>query len=306
MKPTARRLTGTKDRKRGTCGVAHPPLARNRTESYRIGPIRGNFLMARRLLSEGQARFVGNVLEQAKLARDLSNEAIADRAGYNEKTIRDVLKGHCLIYKTTSEVARALDFSLDEILQQAGLSEEADGSAPAHLGGYSRSNYTHLLGGYTTVRPVYGDTSYLRCYRTLLDWDVGASCLHFTEAHRPDGECQTGHVYIPPASTFMYFLTVNKGWVRTVLVSQPIHTSILRGLILSQFNVSGANFAPVCSPIAYIKEQSNTNPGDGTYGELGPGDPQYERYAALIREIVSKTFVKVALLGDHVQAASPQ
>jgi hypothetical protein len=66
----------------------------------------------------------------------------------------------------------------------------------------------------------------------------------------------------------MYFLTVNKGWVRTVLVSQPIgNTSILRGLILSQFNVAGANFAPVCSPIAYIKEQSHTNPTNVAYGE---------------------------------------
>ena len=256
--------------------------------------------MARRLLSEGQAKFIANVLDQAKLARDLSNEAIADKAGYNEKTVRDVLKGHCLIYTTTSDVARALDFSLDEILKQAGLSEEADGSAPAHLGGYSRSNYVHLLGAYTTIRPVYGDTSYLRSYRTVLDWDVGGSCLHFTELHRPDGECQTGHVYIPPASSFMYFLTVNKGWVRTVLVSQPIgHTSILRGLILSQYNVAGANFAPVCSPIAYIKEQSNSNPDAVSYGEIGSTDPQYERYATVIREIISKAFVKVALPGSH-------
>jgi hypothetical protein len=55
-----------------------------------------------------------------------------------------------------------------------------------------------------------------------------------------------------------------QGLGASVLASQPIgNTWILRGLILSQFNVAGANFAPFCSPFAYIKEQSHTNPTNG-------------------------------------------
>jgi hypothetical protein len=61
----------------------------------------------------------------------------------------------------------------------------------------------------------------------------------------------------------MYFLTVNKGWVRPFWLRSRLATWILRGLILSQFNVAGANFAPFCSPFAYIKEQSHTNPTNG-------------------------------------------
>jgi|SRR5580693_6944806 hypothetical protein len=96
----------------------------------------------------------------------------------------------------------------------------------------------------------------------------------------------------------MYFLTVNKGWVRPFWLRSRLATWILRGLILSQFNVAGANFAPFCSPIAYIKEQSHPNPP--TAGEIGPGDPSYERYASSIGEIISKAFVKLALPGNHL------
>jgi hypothetical protein len=250
--------------------------------------------MARRLLSEAQAKFAANRLEEAKLARDLSNEAIADKAGYNEKTVRDCLKGRCLIYKTVSEVCGALDISLDEILEQAGLDDDSDGNAPVHLGGYSRSNHAHLIGGYTTIRPIYADTSQLRCYRTQVDWDVGASCLSFSELNRPEAERQSGHIYIPPRSVFMYLLTIDKGWVRTVLVSQLGNdASILRGLILSQFNIVGSSYAPVCSPIAYIKDEPNG--GAVPYGEIGPAHPRYEDYASVLHEIVSKDFVKMAL-----------
>ena len=78
---------------------------------------------------------------------------------------------------------------------------------------------------------------------------------------------------------------------------------VLRGLILSQYNVAGANFAPVCSPIAYVREQSNAKPDGVSYGEIGSTDPQYERYATVIREIVSKAFVKVALPGNPIPQA---
>jgi hypothetical protein len=58
----------------------------------------------------------------------------------------------------------------------------------------------------------------------------------------------------------MYLLTLDKGWVRTVIISQLIgKASIMRGLILSRYNVSGNNFAPVCTPIVYIKDQAAAN-----------------------------------------------
>src|SRR5262249_32177674 len=162
----------------------------------------------------------------------------------------------------------------------------------AHLGGYSKENYLDLIGSYTTVRPTYHNPSHLRCYRTKLDWDIGTSCLRFTEFDRRDSDCQTGHVYIPRASAFMYLLTLDKGWVRTIIVSQLIgKASIMRGLILSQYNFSGSNFAPICTPIVYIKDQVQ----EALCCEIVPTHPAYAKFAALLSETVSQEFVRLVV-----------
>jgi len=265
---------------------------------YRIGTVRRRTelggTMARRQLSGSQARHVANIAEQAKSTAGLSNDAIADKAGYNEKTIRDVIKGRCLVYKTVKDVCAALKIDLDQVLARTGLDVNTEGKAPSHLGGYSKENYLDLIGNYTTVRPTYHDPSRLRCYRTKLDWDVGASCLGFTEIDRRDSDCQTGYVYIPRASSFMYLLTLDKGWVRTVIVSQLIgKASIMRGLILSQYNVSGNNFAPVCTPIVYIKDQAVVQ--EISSNEIVPTHPSYPEFAALLSGTVSQDFVKLVM-----------
>jgi hypothetical protein len=250
--------------------------------------------MARRQLSGSQARHIAKVAEQAKLTAGLSNDAIADKAGYNEKTVRDVIKGRCLVYETVKDVCFVLDIDLDKHLVLTGLNVSTEGNAPAHLGGYSKENYLDLIGSYTTLRPTYHNTSNLRCYRTDLDWNVGASCLRFTEFDRPDAECQTGQVYIPRGSAFMYLLTLDKGWVRTIIVSQLIgKASIMRGLILSQYNVSGNNFAPICTPIVYIKSEPIVQ--GIPCNEIAPSHAGYAKFASLLTETVSQNFVKLVI-----------
>jgi hypothetical protein len=91
---------------------------------------------------------------EAKLTDGLSNDAIADKAGYSEKTIRDVIKGRCLVYETVKDVCSVLDIDLDPVLVRTGLDVSTEGNAPAHLGGYAKENYLDLIGSYTTVRPI--------------------------------------------------------------------------------------------------------------------------------------------------------
>jgi hypothetical protein len=250
--------------------------------------------MAGRQLSEWQARHVAKMAEHAKLTAGLSNDAIASKAGYNEKTVRDVIKGHCLVYKTIKDICSVLDIDLDKVLVQTGPDVSIEGNAPAHLGGYSRENYLDVIGSYTTVRPSYHNTTNLRCYRTELDWDVQDSCLRFTEFDRPDADCQTGHVHIPRASGFMYLLTLDKGWVRTIIISQLIgKASVMRGLILSQYHVSGNNFAPVCAPIVYVKIQAAAQ--YPSVNEMPPSHPGYPALAALLNETVSQDFVRLVI-----------
>jgi hypothetical protein len=250
-------------------------------------------VMAGQKLSESQARHIASIAEQAKRSAGMSNDAIANKAGYNEKTIRDVIRGRCLVYTTVHDVCAVLGIDIDQVLVRDGLNVSTNGNAPIDRGGYAKENYLDLIGSYATVRPTYHNPSNFRCYRTELGWDAGASCLRFTEFDRKD-DCQTGDVYIPRASAFMYLLTLDKGWVRTIIVSQLIgRASIMRGLILSQYNVSGSNHAPVCAPIVYIKDHAIMK--DISTDEITPSDPCYQKFASLLNETVSEGFVKLAI-----------
>jgi hypothetical protein len=221
-----------------------------------------------RRLNEAQAKFAGNLVAEAKKKADLSNEAIAAEADYNERVVRDVIHARCRTYETVRKVCAALAIDLDAALHQAGLKDD-DGTPSNPFGGYSKSNYGHLIGSYTTIRSAYADPANLiKCYRTMINWDAGLSALCFSEANRDDDYRQDGHIYIPPSSAFMYLMTIKNGWVRTVLISQLVATaSVMRGLILSQFNSNGPHYAPVCSPIVYVRQQSEQ--AEISYGDIG-------------------------------------
>jgi hypothetical protein len=94
----------------------------------------------------------------------------------------------------------------------------------------------------------------------------------------------------------MYLLTLDKGWVRTIIVSQLIgKASVMRGLILSQYNVSGNNFAPVCAPIVYIKDHAVAQ--DISCNEIVPSHPSYPKFASLLNEAVSQDFLSFSKQG---------
>ena len=245
-------------------------------------------------LTEAQAKLAGNLVGEAKTRDDLTNEKLAERAGYNERTVRDVISGKCHTYQTVKEVCSAVKVDLDAALSKAGLTDD-DGAPSNVFGGYSKSNYRHLIGGYTTIRCAYADPANLiKCYRTMIHWDAGISALCFSETKRDDENRQDGQVYIPPGSAFMYLMTVKNGRVRTILISQLVQEqeAIMRGLILSQFNASGPHYAPICTPIVYLKEESE-KPID--YGDIGANNPDYRRYRKLLDETLSLGFVKLAV-----------
>jgi hypothetical protein len=264
--------------------------------------------MPRRLTAE-EALFAGNLAKKAKETAGLTNQEIADKArpSRDERTIRAVLKGQCLIRETVSQVCTALGVDLDAELSRAGLSNViGSGSVATNLGGYSRRDHENLVGSYTTIRPAYADLSLLKCYRTIIDWNGGLACLQFTETDRFDAYGQSGQIYIQRSSAFMYLMTINKGWIRTILVSQLLHNaSMMRGLILSQFEISGGNYAPVVAPIVYIREHPEEQ---HSYGEFGAADERYEKYTQLLRETLSKAYAKIALpiAGAVVELGSPR
>jgi hypothetical protein len=64
----------------------------------------------------------------------------------------------------------------------------------------------------------------------------------------------------------------------------------MRGLILSQFHLSGPSYAPICTPIAYIRETDRD--GRPPYGEVSPGMEQHAKYMSLLHDTMHKSFVR--------------
>lgn len=210
--------------------------------------------------------------------------------------VRGAIHERCRTYETLKKICTSLDIDLDRSLEEAGLSNDGEGQASINHGAYSRDLYRHLIGHYTTIQPLYEKPHFIRRYRTLIEWDDEISALRFVEEY-PDGE--KGHLYIPPSSAFLYLMTVRHGYVRTVLVSQILDKeTTMRGLVLCQFRSSGNNFMPVCSPIAYIKQQLGA--AALSYAEIGIGNSDHESYDRLLKETVSNGFAKMITFADGV------
>jgi hypothetical protein len=247
------------------------------------------FLSMRDLFSDTEMKQIVPLMRRAMKARGLNAVKLVKLAGYSEKTIRDVVNySSGMPRKTVTEICAALGINLAAELKNAGP-EHVDTSERLSIecGGYSKHSHGHYVGRYTTLRVAYANSSALKCYRTNITWDNELSRLRFEESERGDDDGQNGHIYICPGSAHLSLLTVNKGWVRAILVSQLVYNSkIMRGLILSQYQVAAASYAPICAPIVYLR-QSDTDVAP-PYGEILSGSGHYEKYMRLLEETMHK------------------
>jgi hypothetical protein len=243
------------------------------------------------LLSDFEMKRIVPLLKKAMKERGLNAVKLVKLAGYSEKTIRDVVNyGSGMPKKTVTDICAAAGIKAAELKLPDDV--DTDERRSIECGGYSKHSHGHYVGQYTTLRVAYANPTAVKCYRTNITWDDELSRLRFEEVERGDEYGQNGHIYIFPGSAYLSFLTVNKGWTRAILVSHLLHhNKIMRGLILSQYRVSGASYAPICAPIVYLRQS-----GGGVaprYGEIHSGSEHYARYMGLLHETLNGSFAKL-------------
>jgi len=252
-------------------------------------------------LSDAQVRYIAPLVLGAMAAKKLNAAEVGKKAGYDEKLVRELLNyGTGLPRGRVSEICGALELDLDLALRDAGLENGAGKEAinqqdiPTECGGYTLESHGHLVGHYTTIRPTYVNSSILKCYRTEISWNKSLSRLCFTELNRADDYGQSGQLYVSPGSAYVCLLSINKGWVRTVLVSQPLDKAkVMSGLILSQFRVDEVHRSPICSPIVYLKQsKEGTEP---RYGEITEENEHYLKYITFVQDTIRQSFARVML-----------
>ena len=166
----------------------------------------------------------------------------------------------------------------------------ARGVAPVYMGAYTRPGVDHYIGSYITVRPSFSLTGGVMAYRTEISWDDDWPSLLFQEHDRPDKHyLHRGRLYIPASSMFIHLVSLTKGAMRTVMVSQLDATGHMRGLITT-LTKQRAALTPVSTPIVYAKREDFS----GTpLGEFAPGDGSCRAYKALLDETLEQGYARL-------------
>jgi DNA-binding Xre family transcriptional regulator len=253
--------------------------------------------------SKGQMRAIAMV-RQALIEKKMTQAELADAADCHEKTIQNMLAGKSVRQQTLFDVCMVLGLPYEEVQHQwngggplpaavdydrstpdtAGQGGEV---SPTYMGAYTRAAVDHYLGSYLTLRPAFSTPKMIVAYRTDITWDPDWPSLLFAERDRPDAPyAHRGRLYIPPASQFLHLVSLTKGAMRMIIVSQIDRHGLMQGLITT-LNKRKAQFVPVAAPILY-RQQSNF--ADTPLGDIDQTNPAYDAYARMLADTVDQGY----------------
>lgn len=237
-------------------------------------------------------------LRVAMVEKKMTQAELADAADCHEKTVQNLFQGKTVRRQTLFDVCMVLGLDFQSLQDQwEGQSAQADTPmdlkgtggrvAPIYMGAYTKAAVDHYIGSYLTVRPSFTDNKRIVAYKTDVTWDPEWPSLLFEESSRPDTPfSHRGRLYIPAASMFIHLVSLTKGAMRMVILSQLDQAKQMRGLITT-LNKQGAMFVPVSAPIVYV--QSAALPPEDL-GEISPAHPVYERYHTLLQATLNERY----------------
>jgi len=237
-------------------------------------------------------------LKTAMIEKKLTQSELADAADCHEKTIQNLLGGRSVRDQTLFDVCVVLGLDFEKIRTAwngggSGAPSDLHGEggvvAPVYMGAYARAAVDHYFGSYLTLRPSFSQAHSIVAYRTDITWDAEWPSLLFQERDRPDAPySHRGRLYIPSSSSFIHLVSLTKGAMRMVVVSQVDRFGEMRG-IMTTLHKHGAMLVPVATPILYAKRESF----DGPFGTIGADSPAYKGYRAALEETVAQGYARL-------------
>ena len=127
-------------------------------------------------------------------------------------------------------------------------------------------------------------------YRTDITWDEEWPSLLFQERDRPDKPyLHRGRLYIPASSMYIHLVSLTKGAMRMVMVSQLDATGHMRGLITT-LHKQRAALLPVSAPIVYARQDEFS---DVALGEFAVDHPSHRQYRQLLDEALEQGYARL-------------
>ncbi len=225
--------------------------------------------------------------------RRLSRQGLADLARISLSTLEKALNGNRPF--TLSTVVR-LEAALGLALRPAdaptpGVFAPAT-AAPGHLGAYTADAVRWLEGDYLTLRPSFEVPGAIFAYRTVIAWDDATGALVFRESQRQDAPfAQHGVVSVPNKSGHIYLHTNDDGQFRLAVLSRPLISGEMYGLLATLQAGSGAQLLPVSVPLALVPFASTP----GVLGRVVTGDAAYVAYRVHLARVTEGGFARFVM-----------
>jgi hypothetical protein len=241
------------------------------------------------------------LIRTAMVEKKLTQAELADAADCHEKTIQNLLHGRSVRDQTLFDVCIVLGLDFNRVkeawfgsmatAQPMDLKGEGGVVAPVYMGAYTRAAVDHYIGSYLTLRPAFAVPDTIVAYRTDIVWDPDWPSLLFEERDRPDAPySHRGRLYIPASSMFIHLVSLTKGAMRMVLISQIDRSGEMRGLITTLNKQRGAMFVPVSAPIVYVKTEEFR---PAALGEIKAGSRSYADYKKLLDATVGEGYARL-------------
>ncbi len=240
-----------------------------------------------------------HLLRTAMIEKKLTQAELADAADCHEKTVQNLLNGRSVRDQTLFDVCMVLGLAFEPVKAAWDGADPPAGNelrgaggivAPVYMGAYSKAAVDHYIGSYLTIRPAFSKDGAIVAYRTDIEWDADWPSLLFQERERPDQPyAHRGRLYIPASSMYIHLVSLTKGAMRMIAVSQLDQSQHMRGII-STLSRAGPMYLPVAAPIVYVKRDRLEA---GELGEIEDGHRCFAAYRALLSQTVADRYVRL-------------
>lgn len=239
---------------------------------------------------------LGRRIQLAYRKQRLTLGGLAKKAGYDEKTIRNVIRGERTRVGTIEDICSVLKIEIYADSSKKPATNSA--VAPDIHGEYAKNHYEDYIGFYTAHRRSFTFPENILRSVYEIRWSDEKNCMIFyehqkynsAELDRAIDYSQGGDIYISNSINLIHMMTIVNGAVRLVtLTKMKVNDKTLRGIVLTQ-SQGEFYFQPSVSPIVLEKEDPGTclDMLASQIGPIRPSDPLYGKINAALVHVQCK------------------